>query len=108
MRFCHRAWLGDQSPLVSARPACSPADLAAKAMGKEFTVPISATTPLAKNCIESAMFLVEMLQTLSLRGLFNSKTWWDVYFVEAASVVLVFGRLLEDAEFDTTQASATR
>ncbi|EPE10365.1 nucleus protein [Ophiostoma piceae UAMH 11346] len=50
----------------------------------------------ARKCIEAAKSAVVVIERLFRAGLFNSKTWWDVYFIEASCMVLAMGRFVHD------------
>ncbi|KAI1626802.1 fungal-specific transcription factor domain-containing protein [Exophiala viscosa] len=53
----------------------------------------------AKTCITSAKAAVSILNELFSAGLFNSKTWWDVYYVESICMILAIGRFVEEEGF---------
>lgn len=60
-----------------------------------------AASPLlmfARKCIDAAKAAVAVLDCLFRAGLFNSKTWWDVYFIEASCMVLALGRFVNDKD----------
>ncbi|CAK7223376.1 hypothetical protein SCUCBS95973_005157 [Sporothrix curviconia] len=52
----------------------------------------------ARKCIDAAKAAVAVLDRLFRAGLFNSKTWWDVYFIEASCMVLALGRFVNDRD----------
>lgn len=58
----------------------------------------SAMLMFARKCIDAAKAAVAVIDRLFRAGLFNSKTWWDVYFIEAICMVLVLGRFVNDKD----------
>lgn len=52
----------------------------------------------ARKCVVAATSSVELLQKLFMSGKFNAKTWWDVFFIESASMILGMGKMIEDQE----------
>ncbi|KAL1913775.1 hypothetical protein Sste5344_000042 [Sporothrix stenoceras] len=52
----------------------------------------------ARKCIDAAKAAVAVIDRLFRAGLFNSKTWWDVYFIEATCMVLALGRFVNDKD----------
>jgi hypothetical protein len=49
----------------------------------------------AQTCINSAKAAVSVLNKLFQAGHFNSKTWWDIYFIEAVAMILAMGRFID-------------
>jgi hypothetical protein len=82
--------------------------LAARSRGKGLGgTPADMTVRCARTCIESALASARLLQKLASRDLFNPKTWWDVYFVEATAISLILGKLVAGPEFDEHAAAMT-
>ncbi len=86
--------------LVGKAPsASSSASSSASFAPASLTAPSSATSSsaaYARKCIDAAKAAVAVLDQLFRAGLFNSKTWWDVYFIEATCMVLALGRFVHD------------
>jgi hypothetical protein len=64
----------------------------------------TASSPYAKRGVASAKAAVSILDQLFRAGLFNSKTCWDVYFIEAICMILAMGRLADDNELKNDDA----
>ncbi|OQV09879.1 Fungal specific transcription factor domain-containing protein [Cladophialophora immunda] len=81
--------------------------LAAWTREKSASPPTDFTARCGRTCVESAKASAQLLQKLADGDLFNSKTWWDVYFVEATSVALILGKLVGAPEFDADADALT-
>lgn len=92
----HRAVLLLHTQYYYARTLLSRNVLAARVSGRETDIPAAMETPWVRDCVDSAKKSAQLLQRLVSCNQFNSKTWWDVYFVEATSVVLVLAALVDD------------
>jgi hypothetical protein len=57
-------------------------------------------TYYARKCIESSKASADLLQKLFSSGLFNAKTWWDVFFIESTAMILAMGRVVEDEDLE--------
>lgn len=71
--------------------------LVTKAMKRHVDTSIATSmAEYAKECIDAAKSSVTLLQKLFTSGLFNSKTSWDVYFVESTSMILALWAFAQD------------
>jgi hypothetical protein len=52
----------------------------------------------ARKCIDAGKESADLLQRLFSSGLFNAKTWWDVFFIESTSMILAMGRIVDSEE----------
>lgn len=50
----------------------------------------------ARKSMEAAISAATLLQNLFTAGLFNAKTWWDVFFIESTAMILALGRIIDD------------
>ncbi|OIW22873.1 hypothetical protein CONLIGDRAFT_694810 [Coniochaeta ligniaria NRRL 30616] len=57
---------------------------------------------LARQCTDAAIVGIDLLQALLSKSCFNSKTSWDVYFMESFSMILAIGKFAHEGDADSS------
>jgi hypothetical protein len=56
----------------------------------------------ARQCTDAAIVGIDLLQALFSKSCFNSKTSWDVYFMESFSMILAIGKFAHETDADSS------